>query len=260
MSGPAETGWAGWDAERLRAELGVARAEAHGQIGSTNDRAAELARGGAPAWTVVVADEQTRGRGRRGRRWVSEPGAGLWMSIVLRDIEGEGPLPLVVGLACAEAIEALAPGLRVGVKWPNDLLVDGRKVGGILCEAAGGGVVVGIGINVARPPGPEPSEEAPELSAAALEVEGSKSLVYTELASAIIERVRARLAGTESFERALAALEERDVLAGSLVETEQEGEGRASGIDGSGALRLVRPDGREVRVVSGGVRFSPQGS
>lgn len=238
------------DAARLAEELGAARVEAHDRIGSTNDRAIELARAGTPDWTVVVADEQTEGRGRRGRRWISERGAGLWMSIVRRDVEAAGPLTLIVGLACAEAIEALAPEVRVGIKWPNDLVVRGRKIGGILCEATDGGVVIGVGVNVATAPA------GSETNATALEVEMDGSVAPEQLASAIIERLRVRMDGVPPFDDAVRDLAERDVLAGREVETEQAGGGRASGIDATGALLLRKPDGREVRVMSGGVRLS----
>lgn len=253
---PEGSSWASQDPGRLGEELGAERVEAHHRIGSTNDRASELVRAGAPAWTVVVADEQTRGRGRRGKPWVSDAGAGLWMSIVLPTLEAGGALPLLVGLACAEAIETLAPEVHVGIKWPNDLMIGGRKVGGILCEAVGGAVVVGIGINVARPPG---QLDAPG-SATALEVEADSTLSQKDLASHIVECLRARLSEATPREVALADLSHRDVLRGVVVDTDQEGRGRASGIDATGALRLSRSDGSEVRVVSGGLRLSPTDS
>lgn len=264
--------WDGLDEETLARAWDVPSVEAHGRVGSTNDRAAELADAGAASWTVVVADEQTKGRGRRGSSWVSPAGAGLWMSVVLGDAVGDegsppGGLPLLVGLACAEGMEALLPELRIGLKWPNDLLVGWRKVGGILCEAAGLGVVAGIGINVARAPaatdpasdatGREPKGGPAPLPPTALEVEAPRSLARHELAGAILQRLRRRLAGGGGpGQEVLGELRRRDVLAGRAVVSEVEGPGRASGIDESGALVLTRPDGSEVRVVAGSVRLS----
>ena len=120
-------------------------------IGSTSDRLKALARGGAPEWTVVLADVQTGGRGREGRTWVSPPG-GLYLSVLLRPrFEKVGLLPLAAGVAVAEAAGEL--GVRTELKWPNDVLASGRKLAGILSEAASGPagvewVALGIGVNV----------------------------------------------------------------------------------------------------------------
>jgi BirA family biotin operon repressor/biotin-[acetyl-CoA-carboxylase] ligase len=118
-------------------------------LDSTNRLAADLARAGGPDGLVVGADHQTTGRGRRGRTWESRPGASLLVSVVLR------PAPplvtLAAGVAAAEACEAVA-GVEVGLKWPNDLLVDGAKVGGILSELVAGAAVVGLGVNLSWAP------------------------------------------------------------------------------------------------------------
>lgn len=127
----------------------------HRVIGSTNDEAKRLAEEGAPEGTVVLAEEQTAGRGRLGRRWLAPPGSSILMSVLLRPRMEPGrvqKLTMIAALACAEAIEALTP-LQVQLKWPNDLYVRGRKVGGILTEVGVRGdrlnyAVVGIGINV----------------------------------------------------------------------------------------------------------------
>lgn len=112
---------------------------------STNRVAADLARAGAPDGTVVGADHQTRGRGRWGRTWESEPGSSLLVSVVLRPVP---PLvSLAAGLAAAEACEEVA-GVDARLKWPNDVLVGQDKVGGILAEVVVGAVVVGLGLNV----------------------------------------------------------------------------------------------------------------
>src|SRR4051812_15731825 len=103
---------------------------------STNTRTRELAAAGAPGGTVVTAGEQTAGRGRQGRSWTAPPGKALLYSALLRPLDDRHlMLPLAVPLAVCEAAEALRPGLECGVKWPNDVLVAGRKLAGILIEA-----------------------------------------------------------------------------------------------------------------------------
>ena len=158
-----ETPLAEWDGESvafLGSEWGASVVEAYACVDSTSRRAAELAGSGCRPYTVVVADEQTAGRGRRGDTWSSPRGCGLWMSVVLPASVSRGlaHLPLLLGLATAEAIEVAAPTTKVWVKWPNDLWVRGRKVAGILCESSGGAVVAGIGVNVTTPQGGFPEE------------------------------------------------------------------------------------------------------
>ncbi|HYA48853.1 MAG TPA: biotin--[acetyl-CoA-carboxylase] ligase [Burkholderiales bacterium] len=125
---------------------------------STNDTAQEFARAGAAHGTVVVADEQTRGRGTKGRSWHSPRGRGLYASFILRwdDPEGSGTpfslLPLAAGLAAVEAVH-VSTGVEARLKWPNDLVLGRKKLGGILTEAAfraegPGRAVVGVGLNV----------------------------------------------------------------------------------------------------------------
>jgi BirA family biotin operon repressor/biotin-[acetyl-CoA-carboxylase] ligase len=119
------------------------------EVDSTNRVAADLARAGAPDGVVVGSDFQTAGRGRRGRAWESPPGSGLLVSVLLR------PAPplvtLAAGVAAADAIEEVA-GVPATLKWPNDILVDGAKVAGILTELVGGAAVVGLGVNLTWAP------------------------------------------------------------------------------------------------------------
>ncbi len=120
------------------------------RIDSTNEQALRLAEAGAAEGTVVVADTQTAGRGRRGRRWLDEPGQALLFSVLLRPACEQSQvaiLSLGAAAACAESL-ASEYSLAVSTKWPNDLLITGRKVGGILLEQRGGAVVVGVGLNV----------------------------------------------------------------------------------------------------------------
>jgi BirA family biotin operon repressor/biotin-[acetyl-CoA-carboxylase] ligase len=139
--------------------------------GSTN---ADLLTRGGPEGQVLVAEEQTAGRGRMGRSWVSQPGASLTFSVLLRPAgvppARRGWLPLVTGVAVATAVRAVA-GLAATLKWPNDVLIGDRKLAGILAEQSGDAIVVGIGLNVATPAEALPSAPG-GLRATSLLVEG----------------------------------------------------------------------------------------
>ncbi len=126
--------------------------------GSTLDVAHELGANGARGGTLVLADEQTAGRGRLGRRWISPRGAGIWLTLLLRPSAAPlgGVLAVRAGLATTLALESVERRLAPRLKWPNDVMVQGRKAGGILCEARWSGevlgwVAIGVGINVKGP-------------------------------------------------------------------------------------------------------------
>lgn len=145
---------------------------------STNDEAKELAERGAPEWTVVAAGHQTAGRGRLGRSWVERPGSSLLFSVILRPALAPERAPLISLLAAAVMARSCreVAGVRVACKWPNDLVVGERKLGGLLAEAkvAGGSVehlVVGMGINLTMRPEDFPTEIRG--SATSLAIEGS---------------------------------------------------------------------------------------
>jgi BirA family biotin operon repressor/biotin-[acetyl-CoA-carboxylase] ligase len=129
---------------------------ARSETPSTNDLAWEALAAGTPDGTAVVADAQPQGRGRAGRSWQMAPGKGLALSLVLHqgcDRREAAMLPLLAGLALARSLEPL--GVRATLKWPNDLLVDARKLSGILCEsrrhpAGGDAAVIGVGVNVTQ--------------------------------------------------------------------------------------------------------------
>lgn len=149
--------WLGLDGHTLAARLGVPRVEARGTVRSTMDEAHELAAAGAPAGTLVIAEEQRVGRGRSGRGWASAPGAGIWMTLVERPRGSDGldVLSLRVGLRLAPVLERWTDG-PIALKWPNDLFVGGRKLAGILIEARWRGVhpdwvAIGLGINLVSP-------------------------------------------------------------------------------------------------------------
>jgi BirA family biotin operon repressor/biotin-[acetyl-CoA-carboxylase] ligase len=141
------------------------------QTGSTNEDLLAAARSGAAEGAVLVAEEQTRGRGRQGRSWTTVPGRALSFSVLLRPAgvppAARGWLPLLTGVAVARAV-ATVTGVPVGLKWPNDVLAGGAKLAGILAEQAGPAIVTGIGLNVGarRDDLPGPGGPAAELAGA----------------------------------------------------------------------------------------------
>jgi BirA family biotin operon repressor/biotin-[acetyl-CoA-carboxylase] ligase len=250
--------WGGESVAELAARWGVPAVEAYTQIGSTNDRAVELARRGARPLTTVVADAQTAGRGRRGTPWLSEAGAGLLLSVVLPYVDADGTaLPLLAGLAVAEAVEA-ASGASALVKWPNDVLLADKKVAGVLCERTPHAVVVGVGVNLAAPRSAWPAA----LQDVAVSVEECTGVApdRSVVCAAVLAGLRrwtapaGSVAGPRSLSpEALSALAARDALRGRPIEAEAHGRGVAAGIDVDGALLMVTGDGAEARVVAGGV-------
>ncbi|MFJ4173836.1 biotin--[acetyl-CoA-carboxylase] ligase [Microbacterium sp. NPDC089696] len=141
--------------ELTRARDIATRVEVLPEVGSTNAALRALA-ADPEAWphlSVLLTDAQTAGRGRLDRVWTAPPGASLAISVLLRrlpvDPRARGWVPLAAGVAMADAVAAQLPGSDVVVKWPNDVLVDGRKICGILAEATGDAVVVGTGVNTA---------------------------------------------------------------------------------------------------------------
>lgn len=143
----------------LAAQLGLARLDYHVRVTSTMDVAHALAEEGAPAGTLVLASSQAAGRGRSGKSWTSEPDAGLWCTLIERppDAGALEVLALRVGLELAGSLTPLVDG-HVQLKWPNDLYLDGRKLGGILIEvrwrdAKPEWVAIGVGINRRVPDG-----------------------------------------------------------------------------------------------------------
>jgi BirA family biotin operon repressor/biotin-[acetyl-CoA-carboxylase] ligase len=256
--------WEGAAADELAARWGLPAVHLYARAGSTNDVARALAEGGAPAGTAVLAEEQVAGRGRSGRPWSSSPGLGVWLSLVLRPqpLAAPGLLPILVGLAAAEALDPFVRPARVALKWPNDLQLAGRKLAGILCEgswdAAGPGfVVAGIGINVLHAADDFP----PELrdAATSLRIAAGWGPPRAEVAGAVAGAVVRRLAAApaELSGALLEALAARDALVGRGIRVTgaEELVGRAMGITPGGAL-LVRTAAGALRTVrSGTVRL-----
>ncbi|HEY3376836.1 MAG TPA: biotin--[acetyl-CoA-carboxylase] ligase [Armatimonadota bacterium] len=148
------------DLHTARRQLGAAYTlEYHQELTSTNDRALELARAGAPAGTLVVTEYQTAGRGRRGAVWTAPAGSSVMCSLVLRPTAAipNHQLAILTGVGAAEGLATL--NVPVKIKWPNDLMVHDRKVAGILVETTGDAVVVGIGVNCAIDEFPEELRE-----------------------------------------------------------------------------------------------------
>ena len=210
---------------------------------STNDRARGLAEAGAPSGTVVTADEQEAGRGRRGRVWSAPPGAALLYSAIFAPLdERHRLLPLAVPLAVCEAVEALAP-VECAVKWPNDVWIDERKVSGVLIEARPPEwAVIGVGVNLSIADGDFPED----LRWPAISVGGG---VQPSAASAALNAALDRWVPAPEPD-VLAEFARRDALAGRPVAWEgagdaADGTGAAAGIDRRGNL-LVRTGGGET--------------
>ncbi len=216
---------------------------------STNTRARELAAGGAPHGTVVTAAEQTEGRGRQGRTWTAPAGKALLYSAVVRPLEERHlMLPLAVPLAVCEAAEELQPGIECGVKWPNDVQVEGRKLAGVLIEARpqDGWAVVGVGLNLAI----EPREFPPELRKTAISLKGVPPAAATVTLSQRLED------WVEAYPDAiLAAWRERDALRGREVAWDG-GSGVADGVDDRGYLLVRTPAGDRIAVGAGEVHLT----
>lgn len=208
--------------------------------GSTNADAQALAIAGAPHGTLVTAAEQTDGRGREGRSWFSPPGSALLCSLVLRD--APSLLSLRAGVAVAEVV-----GPDAMVKWPNDVLVGGRKVSGILVEARPreGWSVLGIGINVAV--------ALAELPEDVRDTAGTLGLDATAVEPTLAELLR-RLDHwiARPPEDVVGAVRERDALLGAELEW-KSGRGIGAGIDHDGRLRVKLGDGDEVALDAGEV-------
>jgi BirA family transcriptional regulator, biotin operon repressor / biotin---[acetyl-CoA-carboxylase] ligase len=220
---------------------------------STNDTAMAMAADGAPAWTLVAAGHQTRGRGRRGRTWEDRPGRALLCSVVLRpelDPDRLGLVSIAGGTAMAEALSAIAD-LDVRCMWPNDLFVEEAKVGGVLAESEVAGdlvrhVVVGVGVNVDAPDGVPGAGGIGEVDVEALL--GSYLFSLGELMSGL-EEIAFRWAAVS---RTLGRRVEATTVGGDAVR------GVAADLDDTGAL-LVDTDAGRVRVAFGEVHLLRDG-
>lgn len=252
------------DGAEIRARLNtriVGRAlEVHPVIDSTNDRAVALARGGAPEGLVVVAEEQTAGRGRLGRRWHAPPGGALLVSLLFRpplEPAQAQRVTMVCSLAAVRAVGEVC-GLQARIKWPNDVVVADAKLGGLLTElgvSAGAleYVVVGIGLNVNLDVAQLPDLAAPATS---LSAELGRPVSRPDLLVAFLRRVddlylrlRSGWSPREAWRDALATLG-REVAVGTPEETVH---GVAEDVDDDGALVVRTPGGEARRILAGDV-------
>lgn len=235
--------------------------------GSTNIDAKLFAEEGEPHGTIVVADRQTAGRGRRGRSWESPAGRSIYFTIVVRPKfapDSASMVTLVMALSVAEAIEEIT-GLPAGIKWPNDIVVNGKKVVGILTEMSMMPemneiqfLVAGVGVNVNQA-GPEEFPEKVRKMATSLKIEAGRQFDR----AALLERILARFeADYERFEKTLdlSALKARYEarLAGRnagvrVLDPAGEYNGISRGITDTGELIVEREDGEKVLVYAGEV-------
>lgn len=234
-------------------------------LGSTNDEALAWAAQSAPDLSLVIADEQTAGRGREGRKWFTPPGTALAFSLILRPIADEKPhLTRTVGLAAVSLVDSLRRrSLSAQIKWPNDVLIAGRKVAGILVESVWNGdsadyVVIGIGANVARAAVP-PAEDLLFPATSLEDNLGSLPLreeILHDILSALLEW-RPRLGADElilAWERDLAF---RGQQVQVMARGEQIATGELLGLESDGSLRLRDEHGNPMTVRFGDVRLRP---
>lgn len=223
------------------------------RVGSTMDVLHQMAAEGAPAGTVVIAGEQLEGRGSRGRSWHS-PVGGLWLSVLFRPA-GAGAAEVIslrVGLAVADAMESLD--VSVQVKWPNDLMLEERKVGGVLCEARWQGetlgwVAVGIGMNIRNPIPTDLSPTAVTLA------EMCPGITVDMVADALVPRLRGiGLDAGRLTEEELERFSGRDWLRGRRLRAPVGG--TAAGLRDDGALLVRTDDETEVPLRSGSVELA----
>lgn len=228
------------------------------ETGSTNDRARELAIGGAPHGTVVVAEHQSAGRGRQGRTWSAPPGRALTLSVLVRPQQGRMELlPLAVALAVCEACEAIAP-VSCQIKWPNDVWIDGRKVAGILIEARPreGWAVLGIGLNVDTAED-ELDAELRE-TATSLRISTGGPVDREAALSALFDRLAVWVDALVRPDLVTDAFRERDALYGQQIAWTQDSRpmsGAARGIDDDGSLVVFTSGSEEVRLDAGEVHL-----
>jgi BirA family transcriptional regulator, biotin operon repressor / biotin---[acetyl-CoA-carboxylase] ligase len=237
----------GMSAEALAERLALPRVELFDEVGSTLDSAHRIAPD-APSGTLVLADRQTAGRGRHGRRWASAAGAGVWLTLIERptDARALDVLSLRCGLHAADALDPLVDE-PIGLKWPNDLFVGGRKLAGILIETRWRGtapdwIAIGFGLNVV----------APELETG---VGLRRGVSRLEALEHLVPALRAATAASRHLgEDELARWRARDIALGRRLDTPAVGV--AAGISSSGELLIEGADGIVTRHRTGSLTFA----
>lgn len=255
------------DLRSALADLPISQMEFYAEIGSTNDRAQALLEQNVPDGALVVAEAQSSGRGRLGRKWVTTPGAALAFSLALRpSLLEQKRLAFFAPLAGLAVCRALVEdyGLAARVKWPNDVLLANRKVCGVLVEAAWigsrlHGVVLGIGVNVA--PSSVPPDHEVLFPATCVEQALGRPVDRVELLSGILRHVFSlrEILGSGPF---LRLWQEQLAFLGQevrvdLLGPEESVVGQVLGIDINGNLRLRTQDGKEISVAAGDVHLRP---
>ncbi|MEQ1883574.1 MAG: biotin--[acetyl-CoA-carboxylase] ligase [Bryobacteraceae bacterium] len=245
------------DLDWVRASLPYRRVDWFSSIDSTMTEAARLAAEGASSGTIVGADEQTQGIGRHGHSWHSEPGAGLYVSFVLRLPLGADAIPLIMlslGIAARDAIAEVS-GLAPDLRWPNDVLLNGKKCAGILAAKEGDAIIAGIGINVGHCGFP------PDIAAlaTAIAMEGalvSREAVLVALAKRVDDVIEIlKTKGSDAVCGLFA--QASSYVSGRRVRVDQGDkviEGVTRGLDAFGFLIVRQDNGKDVTILAGGVR------
>jgi len=226
----------------------------HDSLPSTMQEASRMASAGVASGTVVAAREQTDGQGRQGRQWLSHAGDGLYCTFILRLDAKPADLPcvtLALGLAVVEAVSALT-GLRLDIRWPNDILWETKKLCGILARLEHGAVLAGIGVNLNQLTFPE------GLSTPAASLRMATGASWE--AETILESLRAPVESYVKLEReAVLRLftQASSYVSGRRVSVDSDGQmlyGVTDGLDEFGFLRIRKDDGKRETVLAGGVR------
>ena len=262
MSARPVAKWADRTAATLRKRWKRADVHLFGKVGSTNDEAKRLAEQDASGGTIVIAREQTEGRGRGGKAWFSPPNSGVYLSMVFRPASLENPplLPVLAGLGVTRALDSEFAALSPALKWPNDIYVGARKLAGILAEATWAEsklryLVVGVGVNVK--PLPSSAPKRVHAAATSLEDELGRSIDFVTVADAVIAGLERYLEDPPAAldARALDLVDHYDWLRDRRVRLLSDGgetlmPGVVVGIAPDGAL-LFRPDRGALRRVHG---------
>jgi BirA family biotin operon repressor/biotin-[acetyl-CoA-carboxylase] ligase len=249
--------------ESVLSNLNLSEIRYFDSVGSTNDEAMNWAKNGAKDLSLVIADEQTMGRGRMDRPWFTPPQTSLAFSLILRPTRSEKPLlSRTVGLAALALADVLQTlNLDPQIKWPNDILLNGRKLAGILIEATWfeeevQSLVIGMGVNVSK--NAVPATDILGFPAISLEEElgyppDRNVLLHAILANMIALRPHM---GTASF---MSSWEKKLAYYGRQVRVEMGGEksvsGKVVGLESDGSLKLLGDDGKSISVRFGDVRL-----
>jgi len=231
-----------FDADSVRARLPGRRIDWFESLDSTMIEARRAPEPGR----IVGAEAQTAGMGRHGRKWISDPGAGLYISIVL-DAQPAPVIMLALGLATHDALASVSQ-INADLRWPNDVLIRGKKCAGVLAQVEGDTVIAGIGINVSQTAFP-PDLDTPATSLLLEGVEGSREDLLVALVASV-DRFRAL--SPDDIRRRFA--DASSYVTGKRVRVETGIEGVTCGLDPAGFLRVREDNGTEITILAGGVR------